>query len=145
MSFRVFDQGREEGPLAEQLSATAQRFFRVELEVIPHPTSSEHALALVAHAHPPEGPSSEPLELRRRQATPQDHADAEEAERRGKAGGMATLARRCPFVWDIPVSPDPRGSLLLCAVLAAVVLGPILPPDGATLLGVRSARERLGI
>jgi len=83
------------------------------------------------------------FQLRVRWATAGDQAEAEQAELRGKAAGMATLARRCRVVWELdPAEHSERQLLLLCALLASVWLGPILPPDKSTLFGVRGARER---
>lgn len=79
-----------------------------------------------------------------RPATDADYARARNAELRGRASGMAGLAMRCHTVLVVDPSPDTSTGLLLefCALLAAVGLGPVLPPDDSTLLGVRSARER---
>ena len=78
-------------------------------------------------------------------ASEHDRADAREAEQRGRAAGMATLAARCPTIWDVePVGEDSEiARLNLCAILASVALGPVLPDDGATLYGVRGAMERV--
>lgn len=75
---------------------------------------------------------------------PNDLARAREAEQRGRAAGMGDLAARCRSVWSVDAeSGAPEWLMLeLCAVLAFTALGPVLPPDGSTLLGVRSARER---
>jgi len=76
-----------------------------------------------------------------RPATAEDHARAVAAARRGRAGGMDVLARRCPTVWELEVvDASPRETWLLCAALASALLGPILPPDDATLVGVKGAR-----
>jgi hypothetical protein len=79
-----------------------------------------------------------------RASSPADVAAATEAERRGSAAGMSTLAARCRFSWIVePESATPDWAVWeCCALLALTALGPILPPDHSTLLGVRSARER---
>jgi hypothetical protein len=58
---------------------------------------------------------------------------------------MATLAARCPTVWLIDeCEPRSQAALLnLCAILASVALGPVLPDDDSTLFGVRGAMERV--
>jgi hypothetical protein len=82
--------------------------------------------------------------VRPRAVTPADVDRAREAERRGRAGGMSDLAARCRSVWVLEPAPSVPPWLVLecCALLASVGLGPVLPPEGDTLLGVRSARER---
>ena len=79
-----------------------------------------------------------------RPVTPDDVVIARVAERRGNASGMGELAARCPALWRVEPEPlAPEWLILeLCALLAFAALGPVLPPDAATLLGVRSARER---
>jgi hypothetical protein len=85
------------------------------------------------------------LSIRTRWTSEHDRADAHEAERSGRAAGMATLAERCPTIWEVePVGDDSElARLNLCAILAAAALGPVLPDDGATLYGVRGAMERV--
>jgi hypothetical protein len=85
------------------------------------------------------------LSIHTRWASEHDRADAREAEERGRAAGMANLAERCPTIWDVePIGDDCElARLNLCAILAAVALGPVLPDDGATLYGVRGAMERV--
>jgi len=57
---------------------------------------------------------------------------------------MSVLAERCPAVWEITdAEAEPRAALTLAGVLAAVGLGPVLPPDESALFGVRGALERL--
>jgi hypothetical protein len=69
---------------------------------------------------------------------------AEDADTRAGSPGLGLLARRCPTVWLVETSGDSdRLSLLLAAILASVVLGPILSPDGRELFGVRTARTKL--
>jgi hypothetical protein len=79
-----------------------------------------------------------------RRVTTDDLGAASRAEARGNAFGMAALAARCSHVWSVSVVEQSPPWLLLecCALLASVALGPILPPDEDTLMGVRSARER---
>jgi len=81
-----------------------------------------------------------------RPSTEHDRADARDAEERGRAAGMATLAARCATIWDVePVGEDSElARLNLCGILASVALGPVLPDDGSTLYGVRGAMERVG-
>jgi hypothetical protein len=39
--------------------------------------------------------------------------------------------------------PDPCAPLAIAAVLASLLLAPIVPPEGGTIFGVKGARERL--
>lgn len=83
------------------------------------------------------------LSLSLREAREEDHLAAEQAEARGRAGGMASLARRCARLWEVPDDAEHRREVMtLCAILAATELGPVMPPDHSTLFGVRGARER---
>lgn len=72
-----------------------------------------------------------------------DLALADEAEAR-KGGGLGRLAHRCPTVWLVErrTEEDPA-ALRLAAILASVLLGPILDARVPELVGVKTARERL--
>lgn len=74
-----------------------------------------------------------------------DVALADDAERRAGTTGMALLAQRCKTVWLIETEggDDDRVALTLAAVFASVMLGPIVPPRGDAIFGVRTARTRL--
>jgi hypothetical protein len=74
-----------------------------------------------------------------------DLAIVEEAERRMMGTGMALLAQRCPTVWLIETegAEEDRVALLLAAIFASVMLGPIVPPRGDEVYGVRTARTKL--
>ena len=89
-----------------------------------------------------------------RPVLPREHDDADEAERVSKATGMGLLARRCKTVWliargtsappstrNVDAIAEDRVALLLAAVFASVLLGPIL--DGEAIFGVRTARLTL--
>ncbi len=99
------------------------------------------------------GPERGEYLLSQRAPSPEDQAAAQRAELSGKAYGMAQLSARCPWLWQLQAAPGestPAGqvdgplTLLLCALLAGVALGPVLPPAQDTLFGVRGARERSG-
>jgi len=92
-----------------------------------------------------------------RPVAPEEHDQAEEAERVSKATGMGLLAQRCKTVWliargtsappshssaaDVNAVAEDRVALLLAAVFASVLLGPILDRD--EIFGVRTARLKL--
>jgi hypothetical protein len=62
----------------------------------------------------------------------------------GGAGFDVLVARAKQVVQiDARVEGDPRAPLVLAAVLASVLLAPIVPPDETTIFGVRGARTRL--
>ena len=89
--------------------------------------------------------ASATFQIRVRRVTTEDLAAANRAEARGNAFGMAALAARCSHVWKVEGADQGVPPWLLlecCALLASVALGPVLPPDEDTLMGVRSARER---
>lgn len=83
--------------------------------------------------------------LRSRHTADSDRADAVLAEEQGRAAGMAGLAARCPTIWELePVGADSVPARLnLCAILASVALGPVLPDDHSSLFGVRGSMERV--
>lgn len=131
--------------LAELLRAT-RSYFDVTLDVQSRIEASGSAgdhveLCLRSEKHGYEAR----LSIRSRATSPHDLADARQAEELGRAAGMATLAERCPTIWEVePVGADSElARLNLCAILASVALGPVLPDDGATLYGVRGAMERV--
>lgn len=141
MAYLVFAQLAEPTVPFEALQGYARAHFQAKLT---RDAAPEHQLAGTARIH-----MSGPLGLgdflvSPRPAESKDYERARTAELRSHAAGMAGLAMRCHTVFVVESNPEtPRSVVLeLCALLAAVGLGPILPPDDSTLLGVRSARER---
>jgi hypothetical protein len=66
-------------------------------------------------------------------------------ERVGPGGtGLALVARRCQTVWLVTraLDPDPL-ALRLAAILASVLLGPVLDVRVPELFGVKTARAKL--
>jgi hypothetical protein len=127
--------------------ANAHRYFEAEVNVLDASSPDGGATAELARLELSSARHGfrARFEVSARASTDDDFRRADAAEIAGRAAGMATLARRCRVIWDIrPDEPaDPRATLNLCALLASVALGPVLPPDGATLLGVRSSMKRL--
>jgi len=73
-----------------------------------------------------------------------DLEDAEAADARVGSPGLGLLARRCGYVFLVEtVSDDDRDALLLAAILASVMLGPILTPERDRIFGVKTARALL--
>ncbi|MEI9952139.1 MAG: hypothetical protein WDO74_24925 [Pseudomonadota bacterium] len=131
--------------LPELLRAT-RSYFDATLDVQARrdhaPDGRDHVEVLLrSEKHGYEGRFS----IHTRWASEHDRADARDAEQRGQAAGMATLAERCPTIWEVePIADDSElARLNLCGILAAVALGPVLPDDGSTLYGVRGAMERV--
>jgi len=58
-------------------------------------------------------------------------------------GGMDALIRHSPRIWQWRVEEGERGALQLAALLASSLLGPVWPPGGDGVFGVRGARRRL--
>jgi len=147
MPTRVFSQQPDLVAALPQLLAHARRFFAAELEVLssspphrPEPLLAYVTLRLESARYPGRGT----FRIDAQRPTDADRAAAEEAETRGRAGGMAQLAARCQALWVITPEGEISGSaeLQLSALLASVALGPVLPADGSTLYGVRGAMER---
>jgi hypothetical protein len=140
MIFLVFSQ--EPGRLPyEKLAAHAGRFFSTKLELLEQGEDSI-SMRLVCARPPLHGE----FRIVSRPTNKDDLMGALDAEARGRAAGMAALADRCQQVWTIePASseePSEAAYLTLAGLCASVALGPVLPPDGSTLFGVRGAIER---
>ncbi len=155
MAFRVFTQS-EQGRLdPASLVQNATRHFDLNLEVLGlGPGRSENmtwleALETSLRVTSARGTFSGSFCVKRRPANEADWAAADRAEIRAQAPGMAALARRCGFVWEVlgsagSGSPEETPAQFgLCAILASVGLGPVLSPDEASLFGVRGAMAYL--
>jgi hypothetical protein len=147
MPTRVFSQQPDLVAALPKLLAHARRFFAAELNVLSasppervEPLVAEALVELESARYPGRGK----FRIESRAASDDDRFAAEAAEARGKAGGMADLARRCAGLWIIHPEGEISGSaeLQLSALLASVALGPVLPVDESTLYGVRGAMER---
>lgn len=61
--------------------------------------------------------------------------------------GMDALVAKARTVWQVGLAVegegDRRAPLVMAAVLATVLLAPVVPPDEVTVFGVRGARLRL--
>jgi hypothetical protein len=82
--------------------------------------------------------------ITKRAATAEDVTLARDAEVRMHTAGLADLAARCASMFVVvPVAPVIEWMTWeCCALVASVSLGPVLSSDGATLVGVKSARVR---
>jgi hypothetical protein len=128
-----------------QLRQNAERFFGTTLGLTVPKTyagdwpDTDAAMVVL-------GPSAVPGGVRFCWGHPRTEAEidgAQAAEMRVGYTGMLDLARRCPTTWRIAIeSSADRTALLLAAIFASVLLGPILSPEGE-LFGVRTARSKL--
>lgn len=150
--FTVFAQREDAALDVAALRTHAERFFDAKLGLTvekrygePPPPSVDAARIVVATADPT---TSGTRLCYARPTDPDDLAAAEAAEAAQATYGMAALARRCRTVWLVERVPehdgDDRVALLVAAVLASALLGPILAPRGDELFGVRTARTKLG-
>jgi hypothetical protein len=142
---RVFAQGPAELDLSRVLQSARQHFSAsVEVLHAPPPPVTTALLRLTS----PHGYDGD-FRVTLRPVRDEDRSDADQAELAGRAAGMAGLARRCPTLWEIESAPsapawsEDAALLNLCAILASVALGPVLPDDRSTLFGVRGAMERV--
>ena len=141
----VFAQGHEARLDAGALRATAERYFATTVGftvpkryVAPFP---ERDAARVVVAPSTTVPGGVRLCLGRR-TQKEDLLLAEAIDKQQGPAGLYELAKRCQTVWRIEQSgDDDRTSLLLAAVFASTMLGPILTKK--SLFGVRTARKML--
>jgi hypothetical protein len=138
--FVVFSQAQVAGVDIDGWDAHAARFFRTRLSLADATDRIGSAVRVA--------PEGAPAGVRRIRERPREAGDlaAAEAADRGNSG-LALLARRCGTVWlvereaeDAPLSGST--ALRLAAIVASVVLGPILDARVPELLGVKSARSR---
>ncbi len=143
-AFVVFAQRSDARIDVKVWSAHAQRFFATRLGLTADKRydgdepRTDKATFVVA-------PDGEPPGLRHVFARPSqadDYALAEAADIAGS--GLALLARRCGTVWLVvrETRSDPL-ALRLAAILASVLLGPILDYSTNELFGVKTARSKL--
>ncbi len=131
-ALRVFSQQPEARVDFEAWRRNAERFCRTALGLAEPARADEARLVLEGATRLVRGRPREEADLR----------DALAAEERSGFTGMYDLARRCGSVWTVErQGPRDRAALLAAAVMASVMLGPILT-DGE-LFGVRTARTKL--
>ena len=147
MPTRVFSQQPDLVAALPRLLQHARRFFAAELNVLSaSPPDRDEVEVASVHIdfESARYPGRGTFRVDSRGSSADDRNAATAAEARGKAAGMAELAARCSVVWTIFPQGAVSGSaeLQLCALLASVALGPVLPEDEGTLYGVRGAMER---
>jgi hypothetical protein len=154
-SFAVFAQARDASVDIDAWNRHAERFFATRLGLTEErrgPAANVDVVGFVI------APSSGRPAVRRAFARPaqeDDYARAEAAEAGAAGTGLARLARRCGMLWlvervDATESAggeteggSDRTALLLAAILASVLLGPILDGRAPELFGVKTARAKL--
>jgi hypothetical protein len=142
--FTVFAQATDARLPIDAWTDHAERFFgaRVGLTVDKRydgPPPREDAARVVVAPH---GATPGTRLCYGRPRSKDDLARAEVADR--ERTGLADLARRCGYVWIVVREGEAdRLALLLAAIAASVMLGPILSPDASELFGVKTARRKL--
>jgi hypothetical protein len=137
--FLVFSQHPDTVLPVDRLIAQARAHFAATVELVDQsPDGPRVTLSYDAHG------SRHPFDVESRRALAADLDAARAAENVNRGAGLADLAGRCGWVWTVVAREEAPEwlSLDFCALLASIALGPILPPGGGSLLGVRSARER---
>jgi catechol 2,3-dioxygenase-like lactoylglutathione lyase family enzyme len=162
-AFTVFAQREHASFEAAAWARQAEHFFGATLGLTADKRydgapPDEDAAAVVVHRRDGAGtpiclgraspPSAEVRLVFARPAQPADHDAADRADAARGPSGMADLARRCRYVYLVCCEPNegaPPSSdgaaLHLAAILASVLLGPILDPSGDAIFGVKTARE----
>lgn len=127
---------------AARWAQQARTFLDAVVTVVGDPMSDTFELAVGS-------PASEATCVGLRTLPIGDCPEIVEAAHRGVAAiggaGMDVLVARARRVWQVSVAVegDTRAPLVAAALLASVLLGPIVPPDEVTIYGVRGARMRL--
>jgi hypothetical protein len=147
-AFIVFAQRTDARIDIEGWNAYATRFFstRIGLTTDKRYAVDEPALC-TDEAEFVVAPEGEPPGVRStfaRPCEPHDRSLAEAVDGRAGNTGLALLARRCGMIWMVAreEEPDPL-ALRLAAILAGVLLGPVLDAAAGELFGVKTARSKL--
>lgn len=152
-SLLVFAQRADARVDIQSWGAHAERFFSTRIGLAEEKTYVPGACAPLSDAaRVVVAPTGEPPGIREITGRPRQAEDlsaADEAEARRGAAGLALLARRCGTVWLVSrESVADVLALRLAAILAGVLLGPILDVSASELFGVKTARaklERIGL
>jgi hypothetical protein len=148
-SYVVFAQSPDARIDIGAWTSHAERFFGTRLGLTADKRYAPGQVPRADDARFVVAPDGETPGIREASARPCEAGDVALAtradERAGPGGtGLALLARRCQTVWLVSrvVDPDPL-ALRLAAILASVMLGPILDPMTPELFGVKTARAKL--
>ena len=125
----------------------AQTFFGVELRFVARDPSLADAFDVDVLS----GDATDTTRVRVISVHPDEasavRAAGEEAVIAIGGAGFDALMPKAKRFWQVATTPldgrDTRAPLLVAAVMASVMLAPIVPPGGGTVFGVKGARERL--
>jgi hypothetical protein len=147
-AFIVFAQRSDARVDIDGWNAHAARFFATRIGLTADkrysaaepPPRTDEAEFVVA-------PEGEPPGVRSTLARPSeadDRALAETIDARAGITGLALLARRCGMIWMVAREGErDRLALRLAAILASILLGPVLDAAAGELFGVKTARAKL--
>jgi hypothetical protein len=159
-SFCVFAQARDASVDIDAWNRHAERFFATRVGLTEERRGPATTLDVVGFVVAPSDGRPAVRRAFARPALEADYAHAEAAEG-VDGGGLARLARRCGMVWLVERGDQAlestseaasqsaleggrdRPALLLAAILASVLLGPILDGRARELFGVKTARAKL--
>jgi hypothetical protein len=142
----VFAQQNDARVDIDAWNGHAMRFFATRIglaseRLSPHDHRTTDSLVFVV------APDGEPSGLRSVHARPcetDDYELASQTDARNGPTGLALLAERCHTVWlVVREAPSDRLALRLAAILASILLGPILDAAAGELFGVKTARAKL--
>ncbi len=147
-TYVVFAQRSDARVEIDAWNAHAVRFFGTRIglsadkrypsgEPIPRSDEAEFVIA-------PDGAPAGRRTAFARPSEEEDRARAEAVDARAGSTGLGLLARRCGTVWLVTRADYPDAlALRLAAILASVLLGPILDEAEGELFGVKTARAKL--
>jgi hypothetical protein len=137
----VFAQQRDARVAIDAWNAHAVRFFATRIGLAEDRADASEPLGFVVA---PDGAAPGIRSVVARARAPEDLARAQALD---PGTGLALVARRCPTVWVVArESPSDALALRLAAILASVLLGPILDSEAGAqgeLFGVKTARAKL--
>ncbi len=144
-SFAIFAQQSDARIELPAWRRNARQFFGVDLALEPSKTYGEPP-PLTDVAEVTLVRSGFPDARRGISLSPRTESDLEAADRAEGGAGLTLLARRCQTVVRLEIDPelsDDAAALVLAAIIASSVLGPIVSPDGRRIFGVRTARAEI--
>ena len=130
-----------------RLTQQAKIFFGVELRFVARDPALEGAFDVdVLHGDAMDTTRVRVITMPIAQA-PEVKAAGDEAVIAIGGAGFDALLPKTQRLWQVATTPldgrDTRAALVVAAVMASVMLAPIVPPGGGTVFGVKGARERL--